>query len=204
MAKRAWHPSATRLCAVCVGCGLILAVLAVSPSARAHLQQVFFGLTPLSDAELEDQRAGFRTAGGLELNIGAVVRTTVDGRKVLEARMTLARDGWRTSRWVSTAEGVRDLRVAGPPPDMDLARGLDGVVVRAGDGGRVTALHQIDLDRIQNLVINRGRGRTVRQNVTVKITATGYESFREALQTASATGRAGAAIRRATRDALNR
>ncbi|MDB5480242.1 MAG: hypothetical protein JWO83_1295 [Caulobacteraceae bacterium] len=141
LARRAWMVAAT----------LAVGVAASVPAA-----------TPMSDAELDDVRGGFVTAGGITFGFGAVEKTYVDGRLALLTTLTLGDNG-----------AIASLTTAGPgltAADPALAARLGLAAGGAFSlGGAVTLAQGVSGNQLLNLVINTASNKVIRQDTAVNL-----------------------------------
>jgi hypothetical protein len=145
-----------------------LASLAAPLSATAGVvEDAYLGdmeVAPLTMADLEDQRGGFMTPLGFEVDFGAVVTSTVDGALAMKTEFNWTDSG--VTKTVTTPDGALGL-------DAGLAGGINfgknvadltGVVV-PGDptkGGGATAIVQgFDLSGLSTAIINTASNREV-------------------------------------------
>lgn len=158
-----------------------LALAAVYP-AGAHAEDFTAG-PALGAEELGDIRGGFQTPDGLEIGIGAVVRTFVDGSLALQTRLT-----WSETGPVETVEYgmiLPDITAAAAAGGIKLdGPGLEGVVI-SGDGGVTAIAHEINSRQISNLVINNANNRDIRQTTEVTLEIPGLVQMQQdvAMQT---------------------
>lgn len=137
----------------------LAAAFALAPVLPLHAAQ------RLTDAELNEMRGGF-SIDGVEISLGVVLRTVVDGRVALETRMTLDANGSQVQRLAGagttpfTAANATRIRV-------DLAPGADGVLL---NNGATAVLHQIEPGRLGSFVLNTADGQNVRQETSVTLT----------------------------------
>lgn len=191
------------LALACCGVLALSALLATRPGLCAWLRDVFAGLEPLRAAEMNELRGGFRTEFGLDLSFGAVVRTTLDGQRIYETRMTLTPDGWQVTPWTSTRGGAAAAARLAALEDRALA-GFDGVVLEGRDGGLMAALHRLDGGQIGNVVINSSREHALRQDLEVTITARNFGGFQRTLRASASGAHAIGPLREATLGSLRR
>ena len=147
---------------------------------------VFAGITVFSNHELGDMRGGFRI-GGLDINIGAIVKTFIDGHLALESQLTLAGNGISTNTITSngipgstiiSSDGsgptLQDVTPAGV--NLDGLEGSQGIVVNDARGF-TAALQIIQNDRVLSTVFNRASGRRIRHDVHVDITIRNFQQL---------------------------
>lgn len=152
-------------------------VLSFHWPARAHADGLD-GLKTLSDAELSEQRGGFRF-GGMDISFGADIRTYIDGELALQTLINWTNEGASTSTFVS---GVLTPASADQLRNGVLSTG--SITMRVGDntvylanGGQTALLQRTD-NGIQNILVNTASHITLTQDVTATLTLDGYDSFR--------------------------
>lgn len=159
---------------------------------------VFADLPVITDGELGAMRGGFRIAG-LDISIGANMRTLVDGQVALESLITLSGTGPAvhsvTSR--TAASGRPGLTViagngSGPTlldvtPATARLPGLEGSqgVVLNDARGFTAALQLIRNDQIVSILLNQATGRTIRHEVSVDVTVRNFRQFQQAIRSAT-------------------
>lgn len=156
----------------------------------------FYGLETADLAELSDLRGGFNV-GGLEMAIGANIRTFVDGALVLESVARVSPSGLVSEMVSSTANppggGVtfnfgRETDV----PLQDVAPTNVGLGALAGDSGVAindsngfsAALHRVTQNQILGVIVNTADGRSLRQELNVDITVQNFGSFQQSIRNA--------------------
>lgn len=156
----------------------------------------FYGLETADLAELSDLRGGFNV-GGLEMAIGANIRTFVDGALVLESVARVSPSGLVSEMVSSTASppggGVtfnfgRDTDVSlqdVAPANVDLGglAGDSGVAINDSNGFSA-ALHRITQNQILGVIVNTADGRSLRQELSVEITVQNFGSFQQSIRSA--------------------
>jgi hypothetical protein len=153
-----------------------LASLAAPLSATAGVvEDAYLGdmeVAPLTMADLEDQRGGFMTPLGFEVDFGAVVTSTVDGALAMKTEFNWTDSG--VTKTVTTPDGALGL-------DAGLAGGINfgknvadltGVVV-PGDptkGGGATAIVQgFDLSGLSTAIINTASNRDIKTDTQLRL-----------------------------------
>lgn len=156
----------------------------------------FYGLETADLAELSDLRGGFNV-GGLEMAIGANIRTFVDGALVLESVARVSPSGLVSEMVSSTASppggGVtfnfgRDTDVSlqdVAPANVDLGglAGDSGVAINDSNGFSA-ALHRITQNQILGIIVNTADGRSLRQELNVEVTVQNFGSFQQSIRSA--------------------
>lgn len=144
--------------------------------------RVFSDIPVISSNELGDMRGGFRV-GGLDINIGAIVRTFIDGRLALHSQLTVADDGNIQNSVVSPVSSEitgatiisndsngSTLQEATPAGvNLEGMEGSEGVIVN-DNRGFTAALQNIRKDRFLTTIVNRASGRSIRHKVNVDVT----------------------------------
>lgn len=158
---------------------------------------VFAGLTVIKENVLGTMRGGFRV-GGLDIGIGANVRTLFDGQVALESLITLTESGL-VSRPVGAngetatrpgltiiGSGGSQSRLRDSAPASVRLPGLNGSqgAVLNDNRGFTASLHQITRDRILSTVINQASGRRIRHEINVDVTIRNFRQFQQAVRSA--------------------
>lgn len=157
---------------------IALALIAAAPMPA--LAGEFPREAMLSAEELSAARAGF-TIAGLEITLGADLRTYIDGELALHTTVRWEGDTRTTERWVSDAL---------IPADADALDGIlanghitmqlnDQDIFLANDGQ--TALLQRSDGGLQNLVFNTASGIDLRQEADIAIGLANFEAFQSAI-----------------------
>lgn len=156
----------------------------------------FYGLETLGLAELADLRGGFKV-GGLEMAIGANIRTFVDGALVLESVARVSPSGLVSEMVSSTANppggGVTfnfgretDVPLQELAPsnvDLGALAGDSGVAINDSNGFSA-ALHRVTQNQILGVIVNTADGRSLRQELNVDITVQNFGSFQQSIRDA--------------------
>lgn len=160
---------------------------------------VFSEIAVISDNELGGIRGGFRV-GGLDINIGAIVRTFIDGRLALQSQLTVANNGSFKNTITSPASlGIPGAIViskngAGPslqavtPKGVNLngLEGSEGIVIN-DSRGFTAVLQNISKDRILNTIVNQSSGRKIQHKVDVDVTIKNFSQLQRATRRAMLT-----------------
>ena len=135
----------------------------------------------LSDDELAGQRGGFSWKG-VEIALGAEMRTFLNGELVLQTNISWTAAGAQTSQTVSGA--LSQVEAA------QLQAGIlssGGITMRIGDqsvflanGGNTAIIHGTQ-DGFQNVVVNRASNIDVRQEVDAVLDLQNFGSFQQQL-----------------------
>lgn len=203
-------------CAISAG-GFLLALTLPTPevqadaAGRASLRAAHFatgqradnfaGLETVGLSEMSDIRGGFNV-GGLEMAIGANIRTFVDGALVLESVARVTPSGLASELVSSTANppggGVtfnfgRETDVAlqdVAPTNVDLgALAADNGVAINDSNGFSAALHRITQNQILGVIVNTADGRNLRQELNIEVTVQNFGSFQQSVRDAVMSGR---------------
>ncbi|MFI4967042.1 MAG: hypothetical protein ACHP9T_16955 [Caulobacterales bacterium] len=115
--------------------------------------------TPMSDADLADQRGGIMTPIGIDIGFAANVRTFVDGQLALETTLTWTDQGPVTG----TTGALAAAPVAGLPGGLSaLLPGLSG--------GSTQILQDLSNQRIASVIVNSASDRNIRQDTDITLT----------------------------------
>lgn len=155
--------------------------LVLAANAPPAGDEIFSSLEPVSDTELDEQRGGF-TFGGMDIRLGAEIRTYLDGELALLTNVT----------WTDTASSKTEvLSAALTPADASvLQAGLlstGGITMKVGDNtvylanqGQTAVFHRTD-GGLQNVLINTANGAEIAQEVDLDLDLSGYEAFNAGL-----------------------
>jgi hypothetical protein len=146
-------------------------------SARAG--ELFGGQAAVADADLDDMRGGFLVADGVAFDLGAVVRTTVNGELVLQTVVNWTPTGPQVSQEAApglSAATAADLKAAAATTGMNL-QGLSGENVFLLNGGSTAVAHRLDAGAIENILVNQADGQTIKQDMAVTLTIPGLENI---------------------------
>lgn len=162
---------------------------------------IFSKITVISNNDLGGMRAGFRI-GGLDINIGAIVRTFIDGRLALQSQLTVANDGsFKNSITAPSSSGIPGATVIsggdnGPTLQEVTPNGvvLDGLVGSEGivvndRRGFTAALQSIRKDRFLTTIVNRASGRRIQHEVDVDVTIRNFTELQRNARSARLTQR---------------
>ena len=153
----------------------------------------FAALDLVSLEELESLRGGF-VVGGLDLEFGANIRTSIDGVPVLESTITFTPDGPHLSPVAldasATALGVADdLQAAEGITLPTLPQGV-GVAVN-GEKGPTIAIHEATRDRIVSMLVTRASGISASNEVQLEVTVKNFSEFQQMVRGAILSNRLG-------------
>ena len=135
----------------------------------------------MTDQEMAVSRGGFVVAG-MEIRIGAELRTFIGGELVMKTVVNWDQDARMTESWAAPS------LVAVEPGSLaktllsggSISASLDGQKVYLANEGR-TALLQSSDGKIQNMVFNTANGIDLRQEADVSLALSGYKQFHEAM-----------------------
>ncbi len=226
-------PVAKRACSIAVGMLLLQLTTATAeplvPGAWVQLQRAteqqaadvhmvdnFSGLEVIAMEELGEMRGGL-AIGGLEIDVGAVVRTIVDGQLALESHISLA-----TANEIAAAIGADPVNTAltttpGGSNGVETSAGVNSpaanVTIEPTNAaanpatntrsnfvindakGLTQVIHDVSRNSVVSAIVNQANGRNIRQEVDINITVS---NFRE-IQRAAALQRASSVLNRVGR-----
>ncbi len=163
------------------------AVLAPEPlpatSATAYAEDDLAGFETLSDEELAGHRGGF-TWQGVDISLGAEIRTYLDGQLVLQSNVSWTQAGAQTQQFVSGALTAADA--------TQLQAGIltsGGINMHVGDAnvflanqGQTAFFHRTD-GAIQNILVNTASNVQALQEVDAVLDLGNFGQFQIDLQT---------------------
>lgn len=156
----------------------------------------------VSDDELARNRGGF-VWQGVSINLGAEMRTFIDGALVLQTNISWTSTGATTTQFVSGA--------LTPADAAQLQAGMlsgAGISMRVGDqsvflaNAGQTALIQGPEGAIQNILINRASNVSIRQEVDATLDLSNFAPFQQQTMQSRLGDSLGSAINAATLGAL--
>jgi hypothetical protein len=122
---------------------------------------------PVADSELDGMRGGYIVAGGIQLNFGALLSTTVNGQLALQTQVTYTPTGPQVTQTVganavqgtSTNGTINGLNQSGiPPQDIALMnKGATALIQRVTNGS------------VQNIVINTANNQHIQQSTQLQL-----------------------------------
>jgi hypothetical protein len=128
----------------------------------------------LSDEQMDQHRAGFITPTGLEVGLGASVRTYVDGQLALETRLTWTEAG--VTRELVSGQPTPDPAAAAARFGLDLSGDWNGLVIERTDG--VTAvLTDISDQRVANVLVNTASDQDIRLETELTLNMPQLDDF---------------------------
>lgn len=147
------------------------------PVTEAAAELDLATLDAVADAELAEQRGGFAWEG-MEIRLGADIRSYLDGELVLQTLVNWDEAGSSTSRLVSGA--------LTPAAAAELQAGVlstGSISMRVGDAdvflanqGQTALLHRVD-GPVQSVVVNTASNTALRQEMDVQLDLSNYEAF---------------------------
>jgi hypothetical protein len=153
----------------------------------------------LSATELDGTRGGFATPLGYDIGFGAEVRTYVDGKLVLQTRLTWTSEG--VARAVEAGEITPDLVAQAAGKGLHLLPAQAVGVLVEGDGGATAVLHDLDASHIASLVVNNASNRDIRQDTAISLDIPDFASMQAGVRAAQTQLRLQTAMSLALRDA---
>ena len=181
------------------------------PSGTITAADAFETLAVISNDELAELRGGFEISG-LQIDIGAYIRTFIDGMQVLESIVNLTgpdvmAGGQPSVNTVLNSADLPGLQIVDSrngglaglreqiPDQVDLGALNDANGVILNDSkGFTAALHQIDRSQIISALVNTANGRRLSQEVDVIVDIANFKQFQKMARSAlkaSALSRAG-------------
>ena len=166
----------------------------------------FETLAVIGKDELDKLRGGFEI-GGLQLDIGATIRTFIDGVQVLQSVVTLpgpagtvpAAGGQQSGVSTQASAQLPGLQIvdAGAgglaalgdqiPDQVDLGALNDASGVIVNDSkGFTAALHRIDRSQIISALVNTASGRSLRQQIDVTVDIANFRQYQRMVHSALA------------------
>lgn len=148
---------------------LLAAITLIIASISARADE-FDNAKAVEDASLDNMRGGFMLDNGLEVGLGAVVRTTIDGELALQTQLTWTQTGAVVTREVGA--GV----TAAPPGSVSSTIALPGATDDAFfvNAGETALIHRVTDGAIQNILLNTASGQNIRQQTEVTVTLSGF------------------------------
>lgn len=180
-------------------------VIALFLAANAPMEgdEIFASLEPVSEAELNAQRGGF-TYAGMDITLGAEIRTFLDGELVLRTTVNWGAQGTSTTEVLSAA--------LSPATAAELQSGIlstGGIRMKVGDNmvflaneGQTALLHKTD-GGLQNILINTANGADMAQEVDATLDVGNYEGFHASVLNSRLSDTIGASIADATAGVIN-
>lgn len=160
---------------------------------------MFTEIPVISNIELGSMRGGFRI-GDLDINIGAIVQTFIDGRLALHSQLSVTDNGSFENTITSPASseipgatvistGGNGLTLQEVTPNgvvVDGLEGSEGIIVN-DSRGFTAALQSIRKDRFLTTIVNRASGRRIRHEVDVDVTIRNFSQLQRNARSARLT-----------------
>jgi hypothetical protein len=162
----------------------VLASLAILPFSTAMAEppmdgdDAMFSQPTITDAELDQQRGGFAFAG-MEIKLGADIRTFLDNELVLHTVITMDDNGYSRVQTVGAgltladADALRNSALSNGAIRMNIG---DNQVFLANQG-QTAIIHGNDQGALQNILVNTASNITASQDVTATLDLSGYDGF---------------------------
>lgn len=135
----------------------------------------------LSDEEMSEARGGF-TINGLEVSLGAEMRTYLGGELVLRTIVSWEDSGPQSEQWVSPLLQPVDAAAmrAGLLANGNLQMSVNSQPVYLTNEGQTALLQRVD-GRLQNMIFNTASGTDLRQEADISLSIANYQDFRTAM-----------------------
>lgn len=128
---------------------------------------VLTSLAPMSEGELQEQRGGFLWEG-LQIGLGAEVRSYLDGRLVMQTNFTLGEGLGERTQWVSSdlAKSTAAALASAEREQSSIRLTSGGGEVYFANEGR-TAFVINDAAALSQMVLNTASGTSIRQETDI-------------------------------------
>ena len=139
------------------------------------------GFQTLSDSELADYRGGF-TWQGVDITLGAQVRTYLNGELVLQTNISWTQAGVEKTQLVSGALTPADAAQlqAGILAGGQVSVNVAGQDVFLANGGQTLLMHRAD-GSIQNILLNTASNIEARQEIDAVVDLQNFSQFQQQL-----------------------
>ena len=171
-----------------------LVLFAAPAPALAAPAEPFATATVLDDHALAEQRGGF-TWDGLQISLGATMRTYLNGELALQSTLSWTPEGASRSETVYGAltPAGADQLVAGMLTSGRISMNVGAAQVYLANDGQ-TALVQRTDGGIQNILVNTANNVDIRQQVDATLDLSGYAGFAQRNLGEQIAGSIGAAV----------
>lgn len=136
----------------------------------------------LTDVELEGSRGGFTILDGQDLSFSAVMRSYVDGRLVLESRLSVGEQGRLLSSTASGAPLVTSTLEGLAAAGLTLGASADGGQLYVSEDRQTVFLHRAGDSQIASLLVNTANQRDLRQETSLVLDLPGFELTQSAMR----------------------
>jgi hypothetical protein len=155
----------------------LAAAIAFNPPAHANEDDTIFSEATISDSELIDQRGGFQFAG-MEIKLGADIRTFLDNALVLHTVITIDELGYSRVQTIADnltladADALRNNILSNGAIRMNVGNNQ----VYLANEGKTAIIHGNE-GSLQNILINTASNIAASQDVTATLDLAGYDGF---------------------------
>jgi hypothetical protein len=155
----------------------LVAAIAFTAPAYANEDDSVFSEATISDSELSDQRGGFQFAG-MEIKLGADIRTFLDNTLVLHTVITIDEHGYNRVQTIADnltladADALKNTILSNGAIRMNVGNNQ----VYLANEGKTAIIHGNE-DALQNILINTASNITASQDVTATLDLAGYDGF---------------------------
>jgi hypothetical protein len=160
---------------------LLAGVAVAALASPAHAQAWGDDVEVIALDEMDDLRGGFEIPGtSIQLNLGALVTTVMNGAPVLTTNITWTDTGAIVDQTMAdVGQSIAELT-----PEERVEIGLDGLEGGEGlvisDAAGITALvHNLTEGSLQNIIINSATGRDISQTIDVTLELPGFERIQD-------------------------
>lgn len=162
----------------------VLASLAILPFSTAMTEppveddDAMFSQPTIADAELDQQRGGFAFAG-MDIKLGADIRTFLDNELVLHTVITMNDNGYSRVQTVGAgltladADALRNSALSNGAIRLNVGNNQ----VFLANQGQTAIIHGNDQGTLQNILVNTASNITASQDVTATLDLSGYDGF---------------------------
>lgn len=156
----------------------------IEPLAPARADDDLAGFETLSDEALASHRGGF-TWQGVQVSLGAEIRTYLDGQLVLQTNVSWTQAGAQTQQFVSGALTPADATQlqAGILTSGGISMNVGEANVFLANQGQTAFLHRTD-GAIQNILVNTASNVQAFQEVDAVLELGNFGQFQDALMSA--------------------